>query len=128
MSSFATDIQVACVATLTLLIVYTLFLTRYRGLDGHLTVRWLLVLGTALLTIVFWRWLPFFGLTSALQERELLLMVTVLLFALVVVLMLDLLVRSSRQSAQIKRLTQEVAIQRERTDEGHCTAQERLPR
>ena len=128
MSSFASDIQLACVATLTLLIVYTLFLTRYRGLDGHLTVRWLLVLGTALLTIVFWRWLPFFGLTSALQERELLLMVTVLLFALVVVLMLDLLVRSSRQSAQIKRLTQEVAIQRERRDEDHCTVQERLPR
>ena len=128
MSSFASDIQLACVATLTLLIVYTLFLTRYRGLDGHLMVRWLLVLGTALLTIVFWRWLPFFGLTSALQERELLLMVTVLLFALVVVLMLDLLVRSSRQSAQIKRLTQEVAIQRERRDEDHCTVQERLPR
>jgi hypothetical protein len=31
-------------------------------------------------------------------------------------LMLDLLVRSSRQSAQIKKLTQELALQRERID------------
>ena len=116
MSSFAGDIQVVCLGTLLLLILYTLWLSRYRGLDGHLTVRWILVLGAALMTIVFWRWLPFFGLTSALQERELLLMVTVLLFAFVIFLMLDLLVRSSRQSVQIKRLTQELAIQRNRID------------
>src|SRR5436190_15251063 len=116
MSSFAADIQIVCLGSLSLLIVYTLWLSRYRGLDGHLTVRWLLLLGAALLTILFWRYLPFFSVTSNLQERELLLMVTVLLFGFVVFLMLDLLVRSSRQSAQIKRLTQELAIQRERID------------
>ena len=116
MSTFAADIQIVCLGSLSLLIVYTLWLSRYRGLDGHLTVRWLLLLGGALLTIIFWRWLPFFNLTSSLQERELLLMITVLLFAFVVFLMLDLLVRNSRQAAQIKRLTQELAIQRARID------------
>jgi len=116
MTSFARDIQIVCFGTLVFLALYTLWLSRYRGLDGHLTVRWLLLLGAALLTILFWRYLPFFSVTSNLQERELLLMVTVLLFGFVVFLMLDLLVRSSRQSAQIKRLTQELAIQRERID------------
>jgi Uncharacterized conserved protein (DUF2304) len=116
MSSFVGHIQIVCLATLALLIVYTLWLSRYRGLDGHLTVRWLLIQVAALLTTAFWRWLPFFTVTSVLQERELLLMITVLQFAFVVFLMLDLLVRSSRQSTQIKRLTQEVAIQRTRID------------
>lgn len=116
MTSFARDIQIVCFGTIVFLAVYTLWLSRYRGLDGHLTVRWLLLLGVALLTILFWAYLPFFSVTSNLQERELLLMVSVLLFAFVVFLMLDLLVRSSRQTAQIKRLTQELAIQRERID------------
>jgi hypothetical protein len=116
MSTFARDIQVVCLGTLTLLIIYTLWLSRYRGLNGHLAVRWLLIQGGALLTIMFWRWLPLFSVTSSLQDRELLLMVTVLLFAFVIFLILDLLVRNSRQSAQIKRLTQELAIQRERID------------
>jgi Uncharacterized conserved protein (DUF2304) len=116
MSTFAGDIQIVCLGTLAFLIIYILWLSRYRGLDGHLTVRWLLLQGAALLTIMFWRWLPFFSLTSSIQDRELLLMITVLLFAFVTFLMLDLLVRSSRQSAQIKMLTQELAIQRERID------------
>jgi Uncharacterized conserved protein (DUF2304) len=122
MSSFAADIQIVCLGSLSLLVVYTLWLSRYRGLDGHLTVRWLLVEGGVLLTIIFWRWLPFFSLTSSVQDRALLLMVTVLLFAFVVFLMLDLLVRSSRQSTQIKRLTQELAIQRARLDAIACEA------
>jgi hypothetical protein len=116
MSSFVGDIQIVCLGTLIFLILYTLWLTRYRGLDGHLTVRWLLIQVIALLTIAFWRWLPLFTVTSMLQERELLLMVTVVQFAFVVFLMLDLLVRSSRHSVQIKRLTQEIAIQRARID------------
>jgi hypothetical protein len=116
MSSFAADVQIVCLGSVLLLIVYTLWLSRYRGLDGHLTVRWLLLLGGALGVVVFWRLLPFFSVTSSLQDRELLLMVTVLLFAFVVFLMLDLLVRSSRQASQIKRLTQELAIQRARID------------
>src|SRR5205814_5122365 len=87
MTSFARDIQIVCFGTLVFLAVYTLWLSRYRGLDGHLTVRWLLLLGAALLTILFWRYLPFFSMTSNLQERELLLMVTVLMFAFVVFLM-----------------------------------------
>ena len=121
MSSFAADIQIVCLGSLSLLVVYTLWLSRYRGLDGHLTVRWLLVEGGVLLTIIFWRWLPFFSLTSSVQDRALLLMVTVLLFAFVF-LMLDLLVRSSRQSTQISGFTQELAIQRARLDAIACEA------
>jgi len=116
MSTFAGDIQVVCLGTLTLLIIYTLWLSRYRGLDGHLAVRWLLIQGGALLTIMFWRWLPLFSVTSSLQDRELLLMVTVLLFAFVIFLALDLWVQHPPQSAENKRLTQELAIQRERID------------
>jgi hypothetical protein len=116
MPSFASDIQLVCLGTLSVLVLYTLWLSRYRGLDGHITVRWLLIQIIALLTIAFWRWLPIFDTTSRLQERELLLITTVMLFALVVFLMLDLLVRTSRQTAQIKRLTQELAIQRMRLD------------
>lgn len=116
MSQFQTDIQIVCLGTLGLLILYTLWLSRYRGLNSHLAVRWLLVQGTALLTIVFWQWLPLFTATSSMQDRELLLMVTVVMFAFVVFLMLDLLVRASRHSTEIKRLTQELAIQRERID------------
>jgi hypothetical protein len=116
MSQFQNDIQIVCLGSLGLLILYTLWLSRYRGLNGHLAVRWLLLQGMALLTVMFWQWLPLFSTTSSMQDRELLLMVTVVMFAFVVFLMLDLLVRASRQSTEIKRLTQELAIQRERID------------
>jgi hypothetical protein len=113
---FISQIQVVSLAAIILLVAYALWLARYRGLDGHLTVRWLIVLVATGFCIAFWQYLPPFRITSVMQERELLLMVTVGLFALVVFLMLDLLVRSSRHTAQIKRLTQELAIQRERID------------
>jgi HAMP domain-containing protein len=79
-------------------------------------VRWALIQGVAILAIITWRWLPIFGFTSKLQDRQLLLVMTVLFFAFVAFLMLDLLVRISRQTDQIKRLTQELAIQRLRID------------
>lgn len=114
--AFARDIQIACLAALALLLCYTLWLSRYRGLDSHVTVRWVLVQCAAIGAVVLWKWLPIFELTSQLQDRQLLLITTVLMFTFVAFLMLDLLVRISRQSVQIKKLTQELAIQRLRID------------
>ena len=114
--SFSGDIQLVCLGTLSVLLVYTLWLSRYRGLDGHITVRWILLLGGSLLMFGFWRWLPFFNVTSNVQESQLVLGVTVLLFAFVSFLLIDLLLESSRQTVQIKRLTQELAIQKQRLD------------
>jgi hypothetical protein len=114
--AFARDIQIACLAALALLLCYTLWLSRYRGLDSHVTVRWVLVQCAAIFAVVLWKWLPIFEFTSQLQDRQLLLVTTVLMFTFVAFLMLDLLVRISRQSVQIKKLTQELAIQRLRID------------
>ena len=114
--TFATEIQIVCMSTLAILLFYTLWLSRYRGLDTHVTVRWVLVQCAAMLAIVLWKWLPIFEFTSRLQDRQLLLVVTVLIFAFTAFLMLDLLVRISRQSIQIKKLVQELAIQSLRLD------------
>jgi hypothetical protein len=114
--TFAGDIQIVCMGALSILLFYTLWLSRYRGLDTHITVRWVLVQCAAMLAIVLWKWLPIFEFTSRLQDRQLLLVVTVLIFAFTAFLMLDLLVRISRQSVQIKKLVQELAIQRLRLD------------
>ncbi len=116
-TTFARDIQLVCLGTIAALLLYTLWLSRYRGLDAHVTVRWVLVQCAAILAIILWRWLPIFGFTSKLQDRQLLLVTTVLFFAFVTFLMLDMLVRISRQTEQIKKLTQELAIQRLRIDE-----------
>jgi hypothetical protein len=114
--AFARDIQLVCMTALAGLLVYTLWLSRYRGLDAHVTVRWVLVQCVAIFAILLWQWLPIFQFTSQLQDRQLLLMMTVLVFAFIAFLILDLLVRVSRQSVQIKRLVQELAIQRMRLD------------
>jgi Uncharacterized conserved protein (DUF2304) len=114
--TFAGDIQLVCMGALAILLFYTLWLSRYRGLDTHVTVRWVLVQCAAMLAIILWRSLPIFEFTSRLQDRQLLLVVTVFIFAFTAFLMLDLLVRISRQSVQIKRLVQELAIQRLRLD------------
>jgi hypothetical protein len=116
MTPFSQDVQLVCLAMLGLLLFYTLWLSRYRGLDAHVTVRWVLVECAAIFTIVVWRWLPFFEFTSGLQDRQLLLVVTVVFFAFIAFLVLDTLVRLSRHTEQIKKLTQELAIQRVRID------------
>jgi hypothetical protein len=114
--TFARDVQIVCMGALAILLFYTLWLSRYRGLDSHVTVRWVLVQCAAMLAIVLWKWLPIFEFTSRLEDRQLLLVVTVLIFAFTAFLMLDLLVRISRQSVQIKKLVQELAIQSLRLD------------
>jgi hypothetical protein len=113
---FAQDIQIVCLSALAILLLYTLWLSRYRGLDAHLTVRWVLVQCAAIVAVIVWRSLPIFSFTSRLQDRQLLLIMTVLFFAFVSFLMLDILVRIPKQNNQIKKLTQELAIQRLRID------------
>jgi hypothetical protein len=116
MTPFSHDVQLVSLGMLILLLLYTLLLSRYRGLDAHVTVRWVLVQGAAILTVLLWRWLPLFQFTSGLQDRQLLLLMTVVFFAFTAFFMLDTLVRLSRHTDQIKRLTQELAIQASRLD------------
>lgn len=112
MSSFSTAVQGASLLSLAGLLLYTFWLMRAGRLSAHLTVRWMLAEGVAILGVVVWSWLPFFSFTSGLNDRELLVVLAVLLFVLIAFLMLDSLARISTHTHQIKRLTQEVALLR----------------
>lgn len=125
--TFSRDIQLVCLGTLAMLLLYTLWLSRYRQLDAHVTARWVLMQCAAIFAIILWRGLPIFEFTSKLQDRQLLLVTTVLFFAFIAFLMLDLLVRISKQTEQIKRLAQELAIQRLRIDGTVPLEQQALP-
>jgi hypothetical protein len=112
MTSFSTAVQSASLVALVSLLVYTLWLMRSGGLSAHVTVRWVLAEGAAILALVLWSWLPFFSITSGLNDRELLVILAVVLFVLIAFLMLDSLARISTHTHQIKRLTQEIALLR----------------
>lgn len=113
-SSFT--VQSICLGVLALLSLYTLWMMRTGRLNAHVTVRWLLAEGAAFLSVLLWQWLPVFGLTSTLGDRELLMILAVVFFAFIAFLMLDSLVRISTHTHQIKRLTQEIALLREGTE------------
>ncbi|MBK7422044.1 MAG: DUF2304 domain-containing protein [Propionivibrio sp.] len=113
-SSFT--VQSVCLGVLALLLVYTLWLMRSGRLNAHVTVRWILAEGAALLAVTLWQWLPLFGFTSTLGDRELLMILAVVFFALIAFLILDSLVRISTHTHQIKLLTQELALLRERSE------------
>lgn len=117
MMSSSFTVQGICLGVLGLLFIYTLWLMRTGRLNAHVTVRWILAEGAAFLAVLLWKWLPLFGFTSALGDRELLMVLAVVFFALVAFLMLDSLVRISTHTHQIKLLTQEVALLRESVDE-----------
>jgi hypothetical protein len=119
MMSSTFTVQGVCLGVLGLLLVYTLWLMRSGRLNAHVTVRWILAEGAALVAVTLWQWLPLFGFTSALGDRELLMVLAVVFFALVAFLMLDSLVRISTHTHQIKLLTQEVALLRERLESGN---------
>lgn len=112
MTSFSAAVQAASLFSLVCLLLYTLWLMRAGRLSAHLTVRWVLAEGAAILGLVVWSWLPFFSFTSGLNDRELLVILAVLLFVLIGFLMLDSLARISAHTHQIKRLTQEIALLR----------------
>lgn len=113
MTSFSFIVQSACLGVLALLLLYTLWLMRSGRLDAHVTVRWILAECAAILAVLLWGRLPFIAYTSALGDRELLVVLAVILFCLFAFLMLDCLSRISAQTHQIKRLTQELALLRE---------------
>jgi len=116
MMSSSITVQGICLGLLTLLCLYTLWLMRSGRLNAHVTVRWLLAEGAAILAVLLWQWLPLFGVTSTMGDRELLMVLAVVFFALIAFLMLDCLVRISTHSHQVKLLTQELALLREQVD------------
>jgi hypothetical protein len=113
MMSSSFTVQSLCLGVLGLLFIYTLWLMRTGRLNAHVTVRWILAEGAAFLAVSLWQWLPLFGFTSTLGDRELLMVLAVVFFALIAFLMLDSLVRISTHTHQIKLLTQEVAMLRD---------------
>ena len=113
-SSFT--VQSVCLGMLALLLVYTLWLMRSGRLNAHVTVRWILAEGAAIFAVMMWQWLPLFGFTSTLGDRELLMILAVVFFALIAFLILDSLVRISTHTHQIKLLTQELALLRVRSE------------
>jgi hypothetical protein len=102
-----------CLGVLALLFIYTLWLMRSGRLNAHVTVRWILAEGVAFMAVSLWQWLPIFGFTSTLGDRELIMVLAVVFFALIAFLMLDSLARISSHTHQIKLLTQELALLRE---------------
>jgi hypothetical protein len=118
MMSSSLTVQGICLAVLALLFIYTLWLMRSGRLNAHVTVRWILAEGAAFLAVSLWQWLPLFGVTSTMGDRELLMVLAVVFFALIAFLMLDSLARISTHTHQIKQLTQEVALLQERVESG----------
>lgn len=113
MMSSSITVQSICLGVLALLFLYTLWLMRSGRLNAHVTVRWILAEGAAFLAVLLWQWLPLIGVTSTMGDRELLMVLAVVFFALISFLMLDSLARISTHTHQIKLLTQEVAILRD---------------
>jgi len=116
MTSFSLVVLSVCITLLLSLTLYTLWLTRTERLNAHTAVRWVLAECLAVVAIVLWKWLPMFNITSTMGDRELLVVLAVVFFVLGAFLMLDSLVRISTHAGQIKRLTQEVALLRERVE------------
>lgn len=113
MTTFSLVVQSVCIGALVILIGYTLWLMRTGRLNAHVTVRWVLVEGLALMAVLLWPALPLFKFTSVLGDRELLVILAVIFFVFIAFLILDCLVRISTHTHQIKLLTQELALLRE---------------
>ena len=113
MTRFSWGVQLVCLGALGALLVYTLALVRVGRLTARVTVSWILADLIAIAAILLWGRLPVIAYTSALGDRELLLVLAVLFFTYVAYLMLDSLQRISAQSAQIARLAQQMALMQE---------------
>lgn len=116
MTTFSFTVQSVCLGGLALLFGYTLWLMRTGRINAQVTVRWVLVEIAVIFAVLLWRWLPLFSITSTLGDRELLVILAVVLFVFIVFLILDCLVRISTHTHQIKLLTQELALLREITE------------
>ena len=126
-----TKLVILTIAVFTALIAYTMYLLRAQKLSPHITVRWIMVEVLALLLVVFWQYLPFFTWTSAMPDRKLLLLVTLGAGIVLIWLLLYSFVYISTHTRQIKILTQELALLRQKLqaagiDDG-STVPRRLP-
>jgi hypothetical protein len=117
------SVRFVSVALMCGLVVYTVWLLRSERLSAHIAVRWVLAECAAIAAFLLWQWLPLFRYTSAIGDRELLMVLAVIFFVLVTFLMLDSLVRISTQNVQIKRLAQELALLREAVESGQPLAE-----
>lgn len=113
MNSFSITVRFICFVVLGFLMAYTLFLMRSGKLNAHETVRWIVAEGISILMVFLWGMLPLISYTSALNDRELLVVLAVIFFGFIAYLILDSLVRISTHTRQIKILAQELALLRE---------------
>lgn len=121
MTSFSFSVRSICLGLLISLMAYTLWLMRTGRLNAHVTVRWILAEGLAILAVLLWGGLPLIQYTSTLGDRELLVVLAVVFFALLAFFILDCLVRISTHTHQIKQLSQELALLRQQiADVGVC--------
>jgi len=121
-----TRLTILTIIVFTALICYTMHLLRTEKLSPHIAVRWIMVEIFALLLIVFWQYLPFFKYTSAMPDRVLLLLVTMGAGVVLIWLLLYSFVYISTHTRQIKILTQELALLRQKLqaagiDDGSAT-------
>ncbi len=107
------SVQGICLIVLGVLILYTMWLMRTGRLNAHVTVRWILAESAAFFAVLLWQSLPLFGYTSHMEDRELVMVLAVVFFALIAFLVLDCLMRISTHTRQIKLLAQEIALLRE---------------
>ncbi|MBF0527695.1 MAG: hypothetical protein HQK55_00205 [Deltaproteobacteria bacterium] len=108
--TFSTLVLSVSLSILLLLLLYTLWLLRSGLLSPHVTVRWVLVEGFAMLSILLWGRLAFIRVTSALNDRELLVILAVIFFALFSFLVIESMVLISSNRNQLRRVTQELAL------------------
>ncbi len=127
MTSFSLIVRGICVGFLGILVFYTLHLLRSGRLNAHITVRWLLAEVFAIFMVLLWGMLPLISYTSALTDREMLVILAVIFFGLISFLILDSLVRISMHTKQIKVLIQELALLRENMESsGILTVKQRV--
>jgi hypothetical protein len=121
-TSFSLSVQLTCLVMLILLLIYSLMLLRFGRLNAHITVRWVLAECAAILAVILWGKLPIITFTSKMEDRELLVILAVVIFSLVAFFTLDCLTRISSQHRQIVIITQELALLRERVEANASTS------
>ena len=126
MNAFSFAVESTCLVVLGSLFVYTVALIRSGRVSAFIAVRWIIVELVAICAVLIWGRLPLIAFTASLGDRELLVVLAVILFGLIAFLMLDNLQRISDQNSQLRRLNQEVALLRESVATGGPIAQRGL--
>ena len=108
--TFSAPVLFICVAALFLLAAYTAFLLRKGKLTPQVTMRWLLASIVSIAAVLFWGRLPFISFTANLNDREMLVVLTIIIFVFFSFLILECLSIISKHTNQIRRLTQEIAL------------------